>query len=188
VKNLTDYGAFIDLGGIDGLLHITDISWKKINHPSDILTLGSEIEVQVLKFDEELTSLSLGIKQLEEDPWDNIDEKFQVDNILNVEVTNISDQGVSVKTDENFNGFIQIQDLSWLKKPPHASKIVQVDDKLEVKLLEINKEKRRLDFGLEQLKENPWDNISKKYKVSDTFETQIVNKVDFGIFVKISDI
>ena len=187
VKNITDYGAFIDLGGIDGLIHVTDISWKKINHPSDILTLGSEIEVQVLKFDEELTRLSLGIKQLEEDPWDNIDEKFQVDNIFNVEVTNISDQGVSVNIDENFNGFIQIQDLSWLKKPPHASKIVQVDDKLEVKLLEINKEKRRLNFGLKQLKENPWDNISKKYKVSDTFETQIVNKVDFGIFVKIFD-
>ncbi len=187
VKNITDYGAFIDLGGIDGLIHVTDISWKKINHPSDILTLGSEIEVKVLKYDEELTRLSLGIKQLAEDPWDNIDEKFQVDNILSIKVTNIADQGVSVNIDENFDGFIQIQDLSWLKKPPHPSKIVQVDDKLEVKLIEINKEKRRLNFGLKQLKENPWDNISKKYKVGDTFETQIVNKVDFGIFVKIFD-
>ena len=187
VKNITDYGAFIDLGGIDGLIHITDISWKKINHPSEILTLGSEIEVKVLKYDEEITRLSLGIKQLEEDPWNNIDKKFQIDDILSVQVANIADYGVAVNIDENTDGFIQIQDLSWLKKPPHPSKIVQIEDKIKVKLLEINKEKRRLNCGLKQLKENPWENIKKKYKVGDAFETEIVNKVDFGIFVKIFD-
>ncbi len=185
VKNITDYGAFIDLGGIDGLVHVTDISWKKINHPSEELTIGSEIKVKVLKYDEEITRLSLGIKQLTEDPWDSVDDKFKLDGTYEVKVTAISDQVVTINMHENFDGFIQIQNLSWLKKPPHPSKIVQIDDQLTVKLIEIDKEKRRLNCSLKQLKENPWDTITKNYKVEDILETQIVNKVDFGIFVKI---
>ena len=187
VKNITDYGAFIDLGGIDGLVHITDISWKKVNHPSDFLELGKEIKVKVLKFDEEITRLSLGIKQLTEDPWDKIDQNFETDKEYYVEVTNLNDQGVIVSVKDDFDGFIQISELSWLKKPPHPSKIVQIKDKLSVKLIEINKEKRKLNFSLKQLKANPWDEINSKFNVGDTVDTEIVNKVDFGIFVKVYD-
>ena len=185
VKNITDYGAFIDLGGIDGLVHVTDISWKKINHPSDELEIGLDVKVKVLKYDEEITRLSLGIKQLSADPWEEIDNKFTVNETYNVKVTNITDHGVTVEMSDNFEGFVQSIDLSWLKKPPHPSKIVQIDQKINVKLLEINKEKRRLNCGLKQLRENPWENIKKNYNVGDSLETEIVNKVDFGFFVKI---
>ncbi len=185
IKNLTDYGAFIDLGGIDGLAHVSDITWKKINHPSEILSLGKEIEVKVLKFDEENTRLSLGIKQLTTDPWENIDEKFKVNEKYNGTITNINDNGISIGLEKNFEGFIQLQDLSWLKKPPHPSKLLQNDESVTVKLLEIDYEKRRLNFGIKQLTENPWDNILNVYKVNDTIDTEIVNKVDYGIFVKI---
>ena len=185
VKNITDYGAFIDLGGIDGLVHVTDISWKKINHPSDILSLGKDLKVFVKEFDKENTRLSLGIKQLTEDPWKLIDEKFKVETIYKVKVVNIFDNSVTVNFDENFDGHIQSSDLSWLKKPPHPSKILQLNDTIDIKLIEIDKEKRRLSCGLKQLRENPWTSIKDKHKVGDTLETEIVNKVDFGIFVKI---
>ena len=185
VKNITDYGAFVDLGGIDGLVHVTDISWKKINHPSDKLTLGEEVEVKVLKYDEEITRLSLGIKQLTDDPWEKISDKYNVDTIYEVKVSNITDTGVLVSFKDDYDGFIQTQDISWLKKPPHPSKMVQIGDVLKVKLIEINTEKRRLYCGLKQLKENPWNLITTKFKVGESLETEIVNKVDFGIFVKI---
>ena len=185
IKNITDYGAFVDLGGIDGLVHVTDISWKKINKPSDVLELGSDVKVKVLKYDEEITRLSLGIKQLTDDPWDKISDKYNVDTIYEVTVSNITDTGVLVSLEDNYDGFIQTQDISWLKKPPHPSKMVQIGDVLKVKLIEINTEKRRLYCGLKQLKENPWNIITTKFKVGESLETEIVNKVDFGIFVKI---
>lgn len=185
IKNLTDYGAFIDLGGIDGLVHVTDISWKKINHPSDILSLGKEIDVKILKFDKENVRLSLGIKQLHEDPWEKVDEELKVNEKYTGKITNINDNGVLVSLSENFEGFIQLQDISWLKKPPHPSKLFQNDQSIEVKLLEIDYEKKRLNCGVKQLKENPWDNILNVYKVGDTIDAEIVNKVDYGIFVKI---
>ena len=187
IKNITDYGAFIDLGGIDGLVHITDISWKKVNHPSDFLKIGEDIKVKVLKYDEEITRLSLGIKQLSDDPWEEIDNNFKVNTDYEVKVISINDQGVSIAINEDFDGFIQINELSWLKKPPHANKMVQLNDKLLVKLIEINKEKRKLFFSLKQLKKNPWDKISEDFNIGDKIETEIVNKVDFGIFVKVYD-
>jgi len=185
IKNITDYGAFIDLGGIDGLVHVTDISWKKINHPSEILSLGKNIDVKILKFDEENTRLSLGIKQLISDPWEKVDEKFKVNEKYTGKITNINDNGVTISLNENFEGFIQLQDLSWLKKIPHPSKLFQYDQLIEVKLLEIDYEKKRINCGFKQLEINPWENISNIYSVGDTIDTEIVNKVDFGFFVKI---
>ena len=185
VKNITDYGAFIDLGGIDGLVHVTDISWKRINHPSDELVIGSEVKVIVLKYDEKITRLSLGIKQLSKDPWEELDNKFKLEENYKGKITNVTDNGVTIEIEENFDGFISTQDLTWLKKPPHPSKLVQLNDELEVKLTEIDKEKRKLNFSLKILKENPWGKLKDKFKIGDIVETEIVNKVDFGIFVKV---
>ncbi len=187
VKNITDYGAFVDLGGIDGLVHVTDISWKKINHPSDELSIGDKVKIKILKYDEEITRLSLGIKQLTDDPWEKIDEQLVIDEIYEGKVTTITDHGITVSINSNFDGFIQNQDLSWLKKPPHASKIVQLNETIKVKLIEIDKEKRKLNCSLKQLRSNPWENIKENFKVGDTLDTEIVNKVDFGIFVKIHE-
>ena len=188
IKNITDYGAFVDLGGIDGLVHVTDISWNKINHPSDILVLGTNIKVVVLKYDETITRLSLGIKQLTEDPWNKVNDHFELEKNYECEVSAISDLGISLSMNSNnYDGYIQMSDLSWLKKPPHPTKIVQLNDKLTVKLINIDNEKRRLNFSLKLLKKNPWEKINKEFSVGDIIDTEIVNKVDFGIFVKILD-
>ena len=186
IKNITDYGAFIDLGGIDGLVHITDIAWRKINHPSDLLEVGNQIKVKVLKFDEEITRLSLGIKQLTDDPWINVDKYFEIEKNYDGEISGINDQGIFLSIND-FDGFVQTTELSWLKKPPHPSKIVQIKDKIKVKILEIDSEKRRLNCSLKRLKENPWLSIKEKFKVNDIIDTKIVNIVDFGIFVKVYD-
>ena len=186
IKNITDYGAFIDLGGIDGLVHITDIAWRKINHPSDLLEVGNQIKVKVLKYDEEITRLSLGIKQLTDDPWINVDKYFEIEKNYDGEISGINDQGIFLSIND-FDGFVQTTELSWLKKPPHPSKIVQIKDKIKVKILEIDSEKRRLNCSLKRLKENPWLSIKEKFKVNDIINTKIVNIVDFGIFVKVYD-
>ena len=185
IKNITDYGVFVDLGGIDGLVHVTDISWKKINHPSDVLELGATIKVQVLKFDVELTRLSLGIKQLEDDPWEEVSKSYFVDNILTAPVSAIGDQGVSLNIEDKYEAFVPLSELTWLKKPPHPSKIIETNQNLEVKIIEIDNEKRRVVCSLKQLKENPWEQLTKKYNVNDDFDTEVVNVVDFGIFVKV---
>ena len=187
IKNITDYGVFVDLGGIDGLVHVTDISWKRINHPSDVLELGQSLKVKVLKFDQELSRLSLGIKQLEDDPWELVSGAFAVDNIITAPVFSINDQGVILDINEKFEGFIPLSELTWLKKPPHPSKLFEVKQSLEVKLIEIDNEKRKLICSLKQLKENPWELLTEKYKINDSFETEVVNVVDFGIFVKVLD-
>ena len=186
IKNITDYGAFIDLGGIDGLVHITDIAWRKINHPSDLLEVGNQVKVKVLKYDEEITRLSLGIKQLTDDPWINVDKYFEIEKNYDGEISGINDQGIFLSIND-FDGFVQTTELSWLKKPPHPSKIVQIKDKIKVKILEIDSEKRRLNCSLKRLKENPWLSIKEKFKVNDIINTKIVNIVDFGIFVKVYD-
>ena len=187
IKNITDYGVFVDLGGIDGLLHVTDISWKKINHPSDVLELGAQIDVKILKFDEELTRLSLGIKQLSDDPWLKINDLYSVDQKIKSPVSSISDQGVSIIVDENYDGFIPLSELTWLKKPPHPSKVVELNQELEVKITEIDNEKRRLICSLKHLKENPWKGLTKKYSINSNIDTEVVNVVDFGIFVKVHE-
>ena len=187
IKNITDYGVFVDLGGIDGLLHVTDISWKKISHPSDVLELGAQIDVKILKFDEELTRLSLGIKQLSDDPWLKVNDLYSVDQKIKSPVSSISDQGVSIIVDENYDGFIHLGELTWLKKPPNPSKVVELNQELEVKITEIDNEKRRLICSLKNLKENPWKGLTKKYSINSNIDTEVVNVVDFGIFVKVHE-
>ena len=187
VKNITDYGAFIDLGGMDGLVHVTDISWTKINNPSDVLELNQEIKVKVLKFDEELSRLSLGIKQLTENPWDSVNDNLKMDDIISAKISNIGDNQVNVLINEKFDGVISINELTWLKKPPHPSKIVNLNDIIEIKVLEIDDERKKINCSLKQMRENPWEKLRENYNVNDSFETEIVNIVDFGIFVKVQD-
>ena len=187
VKNLTDYGAFIDLGGMDGLVHITDISWTKINSPSDILNLGENIKVKVLKFDEELSRLSLGIKQLTENPWDNLDDSLQINNEIEAKVNSINDSGINLLVNEKFDAIITLGELTWLKKPPHPSKLASVNDILNVKIIEIDNEKKRIICSLKQTKLNPWEKLSDKVEVNSIFETEVVNIVDFGVFVKVHE-
>ncbi len=187
VKNITDYGAFIDLGGIDGLVHVTDISWTKINNPSDILELNSTIKIKVLKFDEEQSRLSLGIKQLTENPWDKINDNVKIKDKLLGKVIGMNDNNVHLIIDNQYDGIISLNELSWLKKPPHPSKIVDINDELEVLVLDIDDEKKRINCSLKQMKENPWIKLKEKFNINDRFETEIVNIVDFGIFVKVID-
>ncbi len=187
IKNITDYGAFIDLGGIDGLVHVTDISWTKIINPSDILELNQKIKVKVLKFDEELSRLSLGIKQLTDNPWDDVEENIKIDTQITAKVINVSDSYINIIIDQKYDGIIQINELTWLKKPPHPSKIVTIDEEIEVKVLEIDQDKKRVVCSLRQMKENPWSKLEDTYNINDSFETEIVNIVDFGIFVKVQD-
>ena len=187
VKNLTDYGAFVDLGGMDGLVHITDITWGRINHPSDFLKMGEEINTVVLKFDEEKKRLSLGIKQLTLDPWESVSKNYEVGKEYSGVVSAITDYGAFVKLDKDVEGLIHSQDLSWTKKNIHASKILNINDEIKTKILEIDDEKKRISLGLKQCKENPWDQIKDKFKIGDIFESEIVNIVDFGIFVKVLD-
>ena len=187
VKNLTDYGAFIDLGGMDGLVHVTDISWTKINNPSDILELNQKIKVKVLKFDEELSRLSLGIKQLSENPWDSVNDNIKIDDIIKATISNIGDNQVNVIINEKFDGVVSINELTWLKKPPHPSKIVNLNETIEIKVLEIDDERKKIICSLKQMRENPWVKLEENYNINDSFETDIVNIVDFGIFVKVQD-
>jgi len=187
IKNITDYGAFVDLGGIDGLVHVTDISWTKINNPSDILELNSSIKVKVLKFDEELSRLSLGIKQLSENPWDNVNENINVNEKMFSKVVSMNDNNVHITLKDQYDGVISLSELSWLKKPPHPSKIVNINEEIEVFVLEIDDDKKKINCSLKQMKQNPWNKLKEKFNINDTFETEIVNIVDFGIFVKVLD-
>ena len=187
VKNLTDYGAFIDLGGLDGLVHVTDISWTKINNPSDILELNQNIKVKVLKFDEELSRLSLGIKQLSENPWESVNDNIKIDQVIEAKVINISDNHINILINEKYDGLITLSELTWLKKPPHPSKIVNTNETVSIKVLEIDDDKKRLICSLKQMKDNPWEKLKDTYEINDSFETEIVNIVDFGIFVKVQD-
>ncbi len=187
VKNLTDYGAFIDLGGMDGLVHITDISWTKVNSPSEILTLGENIKVKVLKFDQELSRLSLGIKQLTDNPWDSLDEEIKIDNEVKAKVNSTNDTGINLLINEKYDGIININEMTWLKKPPHPSKLVSINEDLKVKIIEIDVEKKKIVCSLKQTKANPWEKLKDEIKVNDVLETEVVNIVDFGIFVKVHD-
>ena len=187
VKNITDYGAFIDLGGIDGLVHVTDISWTKINNPSDILELNSTIKIKVLKFDEELSRLSLGIKQLTENPWDKINENIKTGEKATGKVISMNDNNVNLIINNSYDGTIPLGELSWLKKPPHPSKILNLNEEIEVLILEIDDERKKLNCSYKQMKENPWIKLKESFNINDTFETEIVNVVDFGIFVKVID-
>ena len=187
VKNITDYGAFIDLGGIDGLVHVSDISWTKINSPSEILELNKDIKVKVLKFDEELSRLSLGIKQLTDNPWDNVNDNIKAEDRIIGKVTSMNDNNAFIIIDNKYDGVISLNELSWLKKPPHPSKILNQNQEVEVVVIDIDEEKKRVNCSLKQTKENPWIKLKEDFNISDSFETEIVNIVDFGIFVKVLD-
>ena len=154
VKNITDYGAFVDLGGIDGLIHVTDISWTKITNPSDVLELNSTIKTKVLKFDEELSRLSLGIKQLTDNPWDKVNEKITINEKVNGKVVSMNDNNVHIIVNSEYDGVISLNELSWLKKPPHPSKILSLNEEVDVLVLEIDEEKKRINCSLKQMKDN----------------------------------
>ena len=187
VKNITDYGAFIDLGGMDGLVHITDISWTKVNSPSEVLNLGEDINVKVLKFDQELSRLSLGIKQLTENPWDNLDPDIEINKDVEAKINSINDTGINILINDKYDGVINLNEMTWLKKPPHPSKLVSVNESINVKIINIDNEKKKIFCSLKQTKSNPWDKLNETVKINDILETEVVNIVDFGIFVKVHD-
>ena len=183
VKNITDYGAFIDLGGLDGLLHITDISWSRVTNPSEHLTVGEEIEVKVLSFDKEKLRVSLGLKQIQNDPWENIESNFSVGGIYEAEVSNITDYGCFAQLEEGIEGLIHLSELDWTSKNVHPSKVVEMHEKIKVMILEMDHEKRRISLGLKQTKSNPWTEFSNKFGIGDKVEGNIKSITDFGIFV-----
>ncbi|HCK32997.1 MAG: 30S ribosomal protein S1 [Micavibrio sp.] len=185
VKNITDYGAFVDLGGIDGLLHVTDMSWKRINHPSELLEVGQTIQVMVTKFDEKSQRVSLGMKQLEKDPWDNVGGKFASGSKVKGTVTNIADYGAFVDLGEGIEGLIHVSEMSWTKKNLHPSKVVSTDEEVEVVVLDVDNDKRRISLGLKQAQENPWTDFAAKFKEGDEIEGTIQNKAEFGMFISV---
>jgi small subunit ribosomal protein S1 len=187
VKNITDYGAFIDLGGIDGLLHITDMSWGRINHPSDIIKVGDEITVKVLKFDLDKERVSLGLKQIQPDPWQEVEQRYPSESEYTGKVVSITDYGTFVELEEGVEGLVHISEMTWSKKPPHPSKIVQVDEEVQVVILNVDKEQKRISLGMKQLRPNPWDLIAERYPEGTKIEGRIRNVTDFGIFIGIDE-
>jgi len=183
VKNITDYGAFIDLGGLDGLLHITDISWSRVINPADSLNLGEEIEVKVLSFDKEKLRVSLGLKQIQNDPWEEIDSKYSSGGIYEAVVSNVTDYGCFAELEQGIEGLIHLSELDWTSKNIHPSKVVSQEEKIKVMILEIDREKRRISLGLKQTKPNPWVEFDNKYNLGDNVEGEIKSITDFGIFV-----
>jgi small subunit ribosomal protein S1 len=183
VKNLTDYGAFVDLGGIDGLLHITDMSWKRVKHPSEIVNMGDEILVKVLKFDRERTRVSLGLKQLGEDPWAAISARYPEGARLSGVVTNLTDYGCFVEIEDGVEGLVHVSEMDWTNKNIHPSKVVHLGDTVEVMVLEIDEERRRISLGLKQCKANPWAEFASKYNKADKVSGKIKSITDFGIFI-----
>ncbi|EBZ8466410.1 30S ribosomal protein S1 [Salmonella enterica] len=183
VKNLTDYGAFVDLGGVDGLLHITDMAWKRVKHPSEIVNVGDEINVKVLKFDRERTRVSLGLKQLGEDPWVAIAKRYPEGTKLTGRVTNLTDYGCFVEIEEGVEGLVHVSEMDWTNKNIHPSKVVNVGDVVEVMVLDIDEERRRISLGLKQCKSNPWQQFAETHNKGDRVEGKIKSITDFGIFI-----
>ena len=183
VKNITDYGAFVDLGGLDGLLHITDISWSRVSNPAEFLSLGDEIDVKILSFDKEKLRVSLGLKQIQNDPWENVENNYAVGGVYEASVSNITDYGCFAQLEEGIEGLIHLSELDWTSKNIHPSKVVEMEQKIKVMILEIDHDKRRISLGLKQTKANPWSEFSNKYGIGDKVDGQIKSITDFGIFV-----
>jgi small subunit ribosomal protein S1 len=183
VKNLTDYGAFVDLGGIDGLLHITDMAWKRVKHPSEVVNVGDEIDVKILKFDRERTRVSLGIKQLGADPWKDISRRYPANTRLFGKVTNLADYGCFVEIEEGVEGLVHVSEMDWTNKNVNPSKVVQVGDEIEVMVLDIDEERRRISLGIKQCQPNPWTEFAANYNRGDRVAGQIKSITDFGIFI-----
>ncbi len=187
VKNITDYGAFVDLGGLDGLLHVTDIAWKRINHPSEVLNLGDTIKVQIIKVNKETNRISLGMKQLEVDPWAEVESRFPLGSNQKGIVTNITDYGAFVELDAGVEGLVHVSEMSWTKKNVHPGKILSTSQEVEVMVLELDKEKRRVSLGLKQIQGNPWLNFAETNSVGSVLEVEIKNITEFGLFVGLGD-
>ena len=183
IKNITDYGAFVDLGGVDGLLHVTDMAWKRISHPTEKLSIGDNVKVQVIKINQDTQRISLGMKQLEEDPWTNIHDRFAIGTKHNGVVTNITDYGAFVELDAGVEGLVHVSEMSWTKKNAHPGKIVSTSQEVEVTVLEIDTEKRRVSLGLKQTTGNPWENFASSNPVGTKLEGEIKNITEFGLFI-----
>jgi small subunit ribosomal protein S1 len=183
VKNITDYGAFVDLGGIDGLLHITDLAWRRVRHPSEVLSVGDEIEAKVLKFDQEKNRVSLGLKQLGEDPWVGISRRYPQGTRLFGKVTNITDYGAFVEVEQGIEGLVHVSEMDWTNKNIHPTKVVQLGDEVEVMILEIDEDRRRISLGMKQCLSNPWDDFAINHKKGDKVRGQIKSITDFGVFI-----
>ena len=187
VKNITDYGVFIDLGGLDGLLHVTDISWERVNHPSELLKIGDKINVIVTKYDPSNKRVSLGIKQLTEDPWKDIEKKYIIGNEIKATISNIADYGAFVELQKGVEGLIHVSEMSWTKKNVHPNTILKINDEVSVKILEVDLEKRRISLGLKQCLENPWVKFKESHKVDQIISGKIKNLTEFGIFIELPD-
>ena len=185
VKNLTDYGAFVDLGGIDGLLHITDISWSRINHPSEAIKIGEKLDVKVIKYDAQEKKVSLGIKQLIDDPWIGIESKFPLNTSVMASVTNLTDYGFFAEIEQGVEGLVHVSEIDWTNKNIHPSKVVQLKDEVEVMILEVDEDKRRISLGLKQLTENPWQVFEHTHKEGDKVSGAIKSITDFGVFIEL---
>ncbi|MFO1088818.1 MAG: 30S ribosomal protein S1 [Hyphomicrobiales bacterium] len=183
VKNITDYGAFVDLGGIDGLLHVTDISWKRVNHPTDVLSVGQQVRVQIIKINPETHRISLGMKQLEKDPWEGVAAKYPPGTKVTGRVTNITDYGAFVELEEGIEGLVHVSEMSWTKKNVHPGKILSTSEQIEVQVLEVDPVKRRISLGLKQTLANPWTTFADKHPVGSTIEGEVKNITEFGLFV-----
>ena len=187
VKNITDYGAFVDLGGVDGLLHVTDIAWRRVNHPSEVLAVGETVRVQVIKINSETQRISLGMKQLESDPWDDIEARFPLETRVTGRVTNITDYGAFVELGSGIEGLVHVSEMSWVKKNVHPGKIVSTSQEVEVMVLEVDSEKRRISLGLKQCMANPWEDFASRYPVGTKVSGEIKNITEFGLFVGLED-
>ena len=183
VKNITDYGAFVDLGGIDGLLHVTDIAWRRVNHPTEVLSIGQTVKVQIIRINHETHRISLGMKQLEADPWEGIEAKYPVGAKFKGRVTNITDYGAFVELEPGIEGLIHVSEMSWTKKNVHPGKIVSTSQEVEVMMLEVDPEKRRISLGLKQTLANPWETFAEKHPVGPIVEGEVKNKTEFGLFI-----
>ncbi|MEQ1836386.1 MAG: 30S ribosomal protein S1 [Candidatus Nitrotoga sp.] len=183
VKNITDYGAFVDLGGIDGLLHITDLAWRRVKHPSEVLAVGDEVEAKILKFDQEKNRVSLGIKQMGDDPWTGLERRYPQGTRLFGKVTNLTDYGAFVEIEQGIEGLVHVSEMDWTNKNVHPSKVVQLGDEVEVIILEIDEQRRRISLGMKQCKSNPWDDFALNHKKGDKVKGQIKSITDFGIFI-----
>lgn len=185
VKNITDYGVFVDLGGLDGLLHITDMTWGRINHPSEVFSVGDDIRVKVLKFDDKSGRVSLGLKQLQPDPWEKVEEKYPVGSRVSGKVVSLTDYGAFVELEDGVEGMIHISEMSWTKKIKHPSKILNVGDEIDSVVLDVDISNRRISLGLKQIEENPWTNIVEKYPLGTKLKGTVKNIADFGLFVDV---
>jgi len=183
VKNITDYGAFVDLGGIDGLLHITDLAWRRVKHPSEVLAVGDEVEAKILKFDQEKNRVSLGIKQMGDDPWNGLARRYPQSTRLFGKVTNLTDYGAFVEIEQGIEGLVHVSEMDWTNKNVHPSKVVQLGDEVEVMILEIDEARRRISLGMKQCQSNPWDDFALNHKKGDKVKGQIKSITDFGVFI-----